>query len=320
MIPIAFNNLLSRTNVQALIPEVVSDAMLTGLDAQSAVLSLFPQVRMATNVTRMPVLAALPTAYFVTGDTGLKQTTDMAWNNKFLNVEELAVIAPVPENVFDDSSFNIWDNMRPFIEQAVGRQIDQAVFFGVNKPASWPNAIAADAVTTGNTVNRGTATQAQGGIAGDFSAAFAAVEADGHEVTGIIGNQVYRRLLRDARDTLGRPLLDANGGVYSVPLQYPMRGLWPSVATTGQRNVEAILGDFEEGLVGIRQDITMKVLDQAVIQDQTGAIQFNLAQQDMIALRVTFRCAFQVKNTINYDNANSATRYPFATLLSPANP
>lgn len=294
--------------------------MLTGLDAQSAVLSLFPQVRMATNVTRMPVLAALPTAYFVTGDTGLKQTTDMAWNNKFLNVEELAVIAPVPENVFDDSSFNIWDNMRPFIEQAVGRQIDQAVFFGVNKPASWPNAIAADCVTTGNVVNRGTATKDQGGIAGDFSAAFAAVEADGHEVTGIIGNQVYRRLLRDARDTLGRPLLDTNGGVYSVPLQYPMRGLWPSVATTGSRNVEAILGDFDEGLVGIRQDITMKVLDQAVIQDQTGAIQFNLAQQDMIALRVTFRCAFQIKNTINYDNANSATRYPFSTLLSPANP
>lgn len=316
----AFNNLVSRTNIQALIPEVVSNAMLSGLDAQSAVLSMFPQVRMATNVTRMPVLAALPTAYFVTGDTGLKQTTDMAWTNKFLNVEELAVIAPVPENVFDDSSFNIWDNMRPFIEQAVGRQIDQAVFFGVNKPASWPNAIAADAVATGHAVNRGTATKDLGGIAGDFSAAFATVEASGHEITGIVGNQVYRRLLRDARDTLGRPLLDTNGGIYSVPFQYPMRGLWPSVATTGQRNVEAILGDFDEGLVGIRQDITLKVLDQAVIQDQSGAIQYNLAQQDMIALRVTFRCAFQIKNTLNYDNANAGTRYPFATLLSPANP
>lgn len=316
----AFNNLTTRTNVQSLIPEVVSNSMLTGLDAQSAALTLFPQVRMATNVTRMPVLGALPTAYFVTGDTGLKQTTEMAWSNKYLNVEELAVIAPIPENVFDDSSFNVWDNMRPFIEQAIGRQLDQAIFFGVNKPASWPNSLAADCLASGNTVNRGTSTAAQGGIAGDFSAAFATVEADGHEVTGIVGNQVYKRLLRDARDTMGRPLLDMNGGVYSVPFQYPMRGLWPSAGTTGTRNVEAILGDFEEGLIGIRSDIALKVLTESVIQDNTGAIIYNLAQQDLIALRVTFRVAFQVKNTINYDNANAATRYPFASLLSPANP
>jgi HK97 family phage major capsid protein len=250
----------------------------------------------------------------------LKQTTEMAWSNKYLNVEELAVIAPIPENVFDDASFNIWDNMRPFIEQAIGRTLDQAVFLGVNKPSSWPNSIVADAASAGNTVNRGTSTTAQGGIAGDFSDAFAAVEADGHEVTGIVANQVFRRYLRNARDTLGRPLLDDNGGIYSVPLQYPMRGLWPAVATSGLRNVEAILGDFDEGVVGIRQDISMKVLTESVIQDNTGAIIYNLAQQDMIALRVTFRCAFQIKNSINYDNASSSTRYPFSTISSPANP
>jgi len=294
--------------------------MLTGLEAQSAVLTLFPQIRMATNVTRMPVLGALPTAYFVTGDTGLKQTTEMAWANKFLNVEELAVIAPIPENVFDDASFNVWDNMRPFIEQAIGRTLDQAVLLGVNKPASWPGSLIADAAAAGNTVNRGTATAAQGGIAGDFSAAFGAVEADGHEVTGIIANQVFRRYLRDARDTLGRPLLDSTGGIYSVPLAYPMRGLWPAVTTTGLRNVEVILGDFDEGVVGVRSDISLKILTESVIQDNTGAIIYNLAQQDMIALRVTFRVAFQVKNTINYDNSNAATRYPWATISSPVNP
>ena len=90
----AYNNVTSRSSGQALIPEVVSDTMLTGLTSESAVLTLVPTVRMSTNVTRMPVLAALPTAYFVTGDTGLKQTTEIAWANKYLNVEELAVIAP----------------------------------------------------------------------------------------------------------------------------------------------------------------------------------------------------------------------------------
>ena len=320
MIPIPYNNILSRTNVASLIPEQVSNELLGGLANESAALTMFRQIRMASNQQRMPVLSALPTAYFVTGDTGLKQTTEAAWANKYLNVEEIAAIAPIPEAVFDDAGFDVWGNVMPLLQNAIARALDAAVFFGVNKPASWPTAIATAAAAAGNTVNRGTATAAQGGLAGDLSAAFASVESDGFDVNGLIANLRYRGLLRDVRDTQGRQLLDANGNVYGVNVQYPMRGLWPAVATTGARNVEAVLGDFSQGILGIRQDITYKVLDQATIQDNTGAVQYNLAQQDMIALRVVFRCAFEVGNTVNYDNGNAATRYPFAVVNSIANP
>lgn len=316
-----YNNLVSRTNVTAAIPEQVSNDLLAGLNNESAALQMFRQIRMATNQTRMPVLSALPTAYFVTGDTGLKQTTEAAWTNKYINVEELAAIVPIPEAVLADAiGFDIWGNVMPLLQNAIARALDAAIFFGTNKPASWPNAIVTDAASAGNTVNRGTATAAQGGLAGDLSAAFATVERDGFEVNGLISNTTYRGLLRDVRDTQGRQLLDGNGNVYGVTARYPMRGLWPAVATTGARNVETILGDFTQGILGVRQDITFKVLDQSVIQDNTGAIQYNLAQQDMIALRVVFRCGFQVANVLNYDNPNGSTRYPFAIVNSTANP
>jgi hypothetical protein len=57
-----------------------------------------------------------------------------------------------------------------------------------------------------------------------------------------------------------------------------------------------------------------KLLDQAVITDDTGAIVYNLPQQDMLALRVTFRAAFAVGNPITREQATEAQRYRFAVL------
>jgi len=310
-----YNNLITRSGVQATVPEDVSNVLLTNLASQSAALSMFRQTRMSTNQTRMPVLAALPTAYFVNGDTGLKQTTEVSWANQYLNVEEIAAIVPIPEAVLDDTTFDVWGTVRPLMEQAIGRVLDAAVVFGVNKPASWPTAIVPGAVAAGNVVARGTSTAAQGGLAGDVSKLFATVENDGYEVNGLIANTTYKGMLRDVRDVNGRPLLDSQTGIYGQQVQYPMRGLWP----TGLSSAEVVAGDFQQAILATRQDITYKVLDQSVIQDNTGAIIYNLAQQDMVALRVVARFGYAVADTLSYDRARGdAAKFPFGVLQSPA--
>lgn len=313
-----YNNLISRTSAQALIPEQVSNDILTGLTNDSAALQMFRQVRMATNQTRMPVLSALPTAYFVNGDTGLKQTTQVDWANKYLNVEELATIVPIPEAVFDDAGFDVWANIRPLLQDAIARALDAAVIFGTNKPASWGGAIVADATTAGNVVNRsvGTPRTDKAGMAGYFSDAFAQVEGDGFAVNGIVANTSYKGLLRNTRDANGQLLGEVNpNSVYGETVRYPMRGLWPA---SGVGATEAIVGDWTQAILGVRQDLTYKVITEGVIQDNSGVIQYNLPQQDMIALRVVFRCAFQTANTLNYDNANAGTRYPFSVIKQAA--
>lgn len=317
-----YNNLVTRTNTQAVIPEQVSNDLIQGLTNDSAALTLFPRINMPSNTTRFPVLATLPTAYFVNGDTGLKQTTEASWGSKFIQVEELAAIVPVPDNVIDDaadSGFDVWGNLMPLIQDAIARKLDAAIFFGVDKPATWPTAVAAAAVAAGNTVNRGTATAAQGGLATDISNAFATVEADGFDVNGLIARTTYKGILRNARDANGQALLVPGAGLFGVNPTYPMRGLWPAVTTTGARNVELIGGDFTQGILGIRKDFTVKLLTEGVITDNTGAIVYNLPQQDMSALRVTFRVGFQVANTLNYDQGTEASRYPFFVVNSPAN-
>lgn len=313
-----YNNIISRADAAALIPEDVASDIIKRLPEQSAALTLFRRVTMSRAQQRMPVMAALPVAYFVNGDTGLKQTTEAGWTNKYLNVEEVACIVPVPEAVLDDAAFDIWAETRPFIIEAIGRTVDAAIFFGVNKPATWPTDIVAGATASGNVVTQGDNDANAGGVYGDISAAFATVEADGYDVNGVVASRKYKGLLRNARSTTGETLSDvpdtqvSASEAYGVAIQYPMRGLWP----TGLSAPEMIVGDFTEGILGVRQDITWKLLDQAVIQAQDGTIQYNLAQQDAVAMRVVFRCAFEVAGTPTPEAVAGA--YPFGVVNGPA--
>jgi HK97 family phage major capsid protein len=311
-----YNNVIVRTEAAALIPEEYSREIVTHLPSESAALALFRSVPMSRAQLRIPAESALAVAYWVAGDTGLKQTSEQNWANLYLNAEELACIVPIAESVLDDADYDIWAAIRPTLTEAIGRALDAAIFFGTNKPASWPSDISTAAVAAGNVAGQA-ATAAQGGIMGDLSAVFETVEADGFDVNGVIANRTLKGMLRNARATTGETLAQppaADGTeAYGVPVSYPMRGLWP----TGAGAHEAIVGDFTQGLLGVRQDITFKILDQAVIQDGAGVIQFNLAQQDMVAIRVVARFAFQVPNPLTYDQPAAGSRYPFGVLNAP---
>lgn len=316
-----YDSLISRTDAAALVPEEVSREMLGRVRGEiSAALQLFRRVPVAGSQVRFPVLSALPIAYWVTGDTGLKQTTEAAWANKYLNIEEIAVIVPLPANVVMDlesAGVDIWAEIRPDIEDAIGNAFDTAVFFGTNAPGTFPTNINAAALAAGNTATIGTSTAAQGGIQGDIDLVIGTVEDDGFDPTGIVAKRSLRGLLRRARDVNGNRLAGVNADYTQyegLDIVYPARGLWPTAVST----VRAFVGDFSEFVAGVRQDIDFKVFDTGVIQDGAGVIVYNLLQQDMLAVRFTFRAGWQVSNRINLEQPTEANRYPVGRLLAAA--
>lgn len=313
-----YNNIVSRTDAQALIPEQVVNDMLGHAEKTSAALTRFRRVPVSGQQTRFPVLSALPLAYWVTGDTGLKQTTEVAWANKYLNVEEIAAIVPIPENVANDVTVNVWDQVQPYLAEAIGRTLDSAVFLGVNAPASFPTNVSAAALAAGNAVTSIPAATA-GGYLGAVDNLYGVVEGDGFNVSGFVAAMTARGKFRAARNAQG-DRLDAGriGGSLNdldgLPVDYDaMQGLWGTAAGSP----ELFAGDWSQFVLGVRQDVTFKLLDQAVITDNTGAIIYNLAQQDMVALRVTFRAGWQVANTVNYQNSVEANRYPAGYIAIP---
>lgn len=319
-----YNNVIARAEVP--MREDVIDDIFGGDEQAGAVRTLFREVPVSKSSARMSVLSALPIAYWVNGDTGLKQTSEMAWANKFLNIEELAVIVPVPQNVVDDSDFDIWAEARPKVREAIDRALDAAVFFGTNAPASFPTNVRAAATAAGNLREVTTATVAQGGFFGDLDALYGTVEDDGYSPDGWVFDRKAKSRFRTARNSQGDRLdRDRVSGdlqeLDGLPVVYAMDGMWPVAAAADVEGVLGFVGDWKGQFVyGVRKDVTFEVFREGVIQDNTGAIIFNLMQQDMVALRVTFRGGWQVANPINYANQTEAARYPAGIMETPGLP
>jgi HK97 family phage major capsid protein len=223
----------------------------------------------------------------------------------------------VPDNVLADVDANVWDEAMPLLIEAAARTIDSAVFFGTNAPSSWPTNINAAVTAAGNNTTEGSVATA-GGYFGDIDKIYEKVEADGYDVSGWVGATSAKAKLRTARDSQGRKLDvgRTDGAVANLdgyPIVYPMRGLW--AATSGSPRLFG--GDWSQFVFGVRQDVTWKISNEAVIQDNTGQIVYNSFQQDLTFLRLTLRIGWQVSNTINNDNTVEANRYPVASLLVP---
>jgi HK97 family phage major capsid protein len=314
-------NLIQRTDAEALIPVEVANEIIQGVPQMSAVMQLGTRLpNMTAKQKRLPVLNSLPMAYFVNGDTGRKQTTKVDWKNKFLEAEEIAVIVPIPEAVLDDSEYDIWGQIRPRIEAAFGEVFDAAVLYGTNKPSTWPDGIVTQATAKGKVVALGTGADlyddimAEGGV-------IDLVEQSGFMVNGHVAAMSMRAKLRGLRDADGQPIFKATmqeGTRYQLdgePMIFPQNG-----SIDASKSL-LIAGDWRQLVYAIRQDITYKILTEAVIQDPTtGEIVYNLAQQDMVALRCVMRLAWQIPNPINQLDRDEETRFMFSVLTPPASP
>lgn len=107
----------------------------------SVMLSRARRVNMSTRTRTQPVLDSLPIAYWVGGDTGLKQTTKAKWAGLSITAEEIAAIVPIPEAVIADSSIDLWAEIQPRLAAAIGMLFDKACLFGTDKPSSFPDGI-----------------------------------------------------------------------------------------------------------------------------------------------------------------------------------
>lgn len=317
--------IIDRNSLSGLIPEPVTREIIQGAVAESAVLRMGRRLPNMTSKTQtLNVLDALPTAYFVNAEPdtdaaasadAYKQTTSMAWDKKKIYAEEIAVIVPIPEAVLDDSDYDIWGEVRPRLTEAFGKVIDGAILFGANKPATWRDGLVPSAEAAGATVT------ATSDIFKDIMAedgVIAKVEESGYIPNGVMAAIKLRAKLRGLVDVNGQPIFksDMQGAT-----RYALDGMdtyFPINGAFDPAQALAIVGDWSQLVYAIRQDMTFKIFDSGVIQDPaTKEIQYNLLQNDMVALRAVMRLGWEIPNPLTAYNSNLENPFPFA-VYTPA--
>lgn len=307
-------NMISRADAEALLREGLYDEIFQHDIEESIFMRLarrLPDAPSGKNHIR--VLDMVPVGYFVNGENGLKGTSAAAWEKAVLNIEEMAVIVPISENTLEDEAVDIFGQVTPLVRQAFGALMDKAAIFGEGRPASWPLGIVQLARQAGNNVTAASPLSYDNllGVGGLFNK----VENANSAVTAGIASMAMRAALRGIKDDNGYPIFktDMQGATpYALdgaPLYFPRNGGFDSSIA------QMVVGDWSQAVYAVRRDIDVKILDQAVIQNPDGTIAYNLAQQDMVALRVTFRIGWTFPNAASPVNPDRVL-VPFAYLAA----
>lgn len=296
-------NMITKQNASALIPEQVMSEIFKEAEKESKVLRMFRRLpNMTSDKTKLKVVDSLPLAYYVNEEenNGRKNTTNMAWKNVTLTAEEIAVIIPIKDNVLNDADVDVWEQVKPELVKAIARKIDESVLFGIGAPTSFGAGVIPSIIAKSKSVNE------TGDLYKDINDAMAIVEEGGHEVTGLLGGVGLKSKFRMMVDKNGQPIQNTEIG--ALDRAFVDNGAWDKSAAT------LIAGDFNQAVYAIRQDVTFDVFREGVIQDTDGSIAYNLIQNDMSALRVTFRFGYAIPNPVTSLDGTE-TRYPFAALL-----
>lgn len=316
---------ISRSDVATLIQEAYAGDFLQWAAGTSCVLKAFPTRNLGTKTTHEPVLATKPHAKWVqesaTASTGVKPTGKVTWTDKTIVAEELAVIVPVHENVVDDATSDVLAEITKAGAEAIAYALDAAVIFGHNKPATWTSSSLLDsAVNTGGSNHQVfSTTPGADDLAGSILDAAASLS-DRYDPTTLLTRKGMRFRLANLRDSQGEPIFMASmsqtpgsvDNLYGLDVNYATGTVADDAAgdvlVWDPAIAEALVVDRSRVIIGVRQDIQVKFLDQATV----GGI--NLAERDMVALRFKARFGYVLGDNIAY-GSNVMTSSPVAAIV-----
>lgn len=275
-----------KDNLTGFVPVEQAKEIMKDVARGSSILRLSKVEPMSSDTKKFPVMTDGPGAYWV-GETERIQTSVATWIFPEMTAKKLAVIIPVTREKLNDTTINVFAEMKPAIAEAFYTAIDAACLFGTNSP--FTKNILGVATTAGNVV--ALETNGAGMLDLDISDVMALIEDAGQDVNGFAAHYGMKNSLRKLRDGNGAPLFAAGTNqneFYNNPIEFVRNGAWDKT------KAETIAANWNYSLVGIREGIEYEILKEATLQTVTMADgkPLSLAENDMVAIKATMRLGF----------------------------
>jgi Phage capsid family len=285
------------TQFEDLVPAHVVNELIAAAEQQSVAMRLGSVQRMPSGVGSIPVVSVEPDAEWIDPRYGgRKKATTIEWTAQQLAAEELACVLAIPAAWIDDAGFRVWEQVRSRLAAAFAKRIDETLLFGVAPvPSSFP---------TGGIVAMAGAALTGADALEAIDKGLAAVEGEGLVPNGVASSASIGTALRQELRSIGSlPSEAPSASVYGV--EVAIAAYWDGT------NGDAIVGDWTKLVIGVREDITFDVSEDAIIQDASGAIIANAFQDDLVAMRCYIRMAAAIGRPVGADGNPVA---PFAIV------
>lgn len=245
---------------------------------------------------KIPTLASSITVSW-TGEGVAKNGTNGTFGLVTQTLKKLTAIVPFTEELMEDTAINLTQLIAQLFAEAVAKEEDAQFLYGTGSP--W----------TGILNNGSVAGVALGTGLGVSSISFEKlVDMQDECPSGALAgakyymNRTIYSYLRKARadavsasDGKGMFLLPPTKRDIEDILGYPIElsDAMPDKTLTGADEPFVIFGNLKlAAIFGDKQQIRAKLLDQATITDGDGTTAINLAEQDMLALRLEERVGY----------------------------
>lgn len=273
-----------KDELQGFVPVEQAKEIMKDVARGSSILRLSKVSNMESDTKKVPVMTEGPGAYWV-GEGERIKTSKAGWIYPELKAKKLAVIIPVTKEKLNDTTIDVFEELKEPIAEAFYKAIDAAAIFKTNSP--FAKSIMDCIEASGNKIE----IETNKTLDLDVSDAMATVEEDGYDVNGFVGRVGIKNSLRKLRDANGNQLfVDGIDGkeFYSQPIEFSRNGAWDKT------KAEIVGADWDKSLVGVRASIEYEILKEATLEgtEWTDGKPLSLAEQDMIAVKATMRIAY----------------------------
>lgn len=236
---------------------------------------------------------------FWTGEGAKKRSTQPSFSLVTQTLKKLAAIVPMTEEILEDSLINLNTLLGQLFAEAIAKEEDIQFFAGTGSP--WTG------ILNNGQVN--SVTQASGD-ATQLTADDLLDMIDATPTGALNGAKFYMHrtvfsVVRKIKDVNGNYIVQAPtaglpGTIWNQP--YELSDAFPALADVATGEAYVLFGNLKQGAIfGDKQSIRIKLLDQATVGDTNGAesgsdtqTSINLAEQDMVALRIVERVGYVV--------------------------